>query len=572
MKLRKFSLILIAALLLPLFQISALAGASAAVSVDAISSITQGGLVTVSGTSTLSEVIVKVLRPNNSVVYYDIAAVTSGQFASSFTLGSNEPVGTYKVIAGQADQVGTAEFVVTASSGTGTGSGSGSGTGSGTGTVVGTIETPPPATNSTNSVEVDPSANAVKTVTGKDGRVTTSVTQDAGKLAEAFKQLAGLEPKPGGEAPSVTIKVNNEAGVGVVFNLPASTLFDAAVNTPNAKVDFQSNDGVYSLPISVLDFTAIARSLGTDSKNISIEVNITTVATDLNDKIKKGAEGITTSQLGGAIEFSVTATGNGKSVELNNFGTTYVDRTVVMAIPIDKSRATVVLYDPITGQFSFVPAIFNQQEDGSTRVTFKRNGNSIYTVLSSAKTFKDVTNHWAKADIELLASKLVISGVTDTSFAPEGDITRAEFAALLVRSLGLALDADAAAFSDVKSSEWYAGAIGAAVNAKLVDGYTDNTFKPNATITREQMAIMISRATIAAGKAIDVTGKHDEVLAKFQDKASISSWAQLAVAQSVEAEIMTGMTANTFNPSANATRAQAAVMLNRFLQYTDFIN
>ncbi|MNI34221.1 Endo-1,4-beta-xylanase A precursor [compost metagenome] len=216
--------------------------------------------------------------------------------------------------------------------------------------------------------------------------------------------------------------------------------------------------------------------------------------------------------------------------------------------------------------------MFEKQADGTTKVTIKRNGNSIYTVLSSAKTFDDVSKHWAKADIELLASKLVVKGATDSSFAPDNNITRAEFAALLVRSLGLATDAAGITFTDVKSGDWYAGAIGAAVKAKLVDGFEDNSFQPNDTITREQMAVMIAKAITAVGQTIDISGKQDGLLAKFQDKASISSWAQTAVAQAVQAKIIAGMTDETFVPSANASRAQAVVMLKRLMQYVDFIN
>ncbi|QGQ99291.1 hypothetical protein EHS13_32725 [Paenibacillus psychroresistens] len=428
-----------------------------------------------------------------------------------------------------------------------------------------------PTAQPTDVVEVDSSANVVKTVTGSNGHVTTTVTQDAAKLADAFKQMASQDDKTG-KAPSVTITADNVTGTGVVFNLPSSVLADAALKTPNAVIDFKSADGGYSLPITILDFAAIARSLGTDIKNINIQVTITTVDTDTNTKINARTQNTTTKQLGNAIEFTVTATGNGKTFELNNFGATYVERNVVVKSTVDHSHATVALYDPATGQFSFVPAVFETQADKSTKVTFKRNGNSIYTVLSSTKTFDDVTNHWAKSDIELLASKLVVNGVTDSSFAPNNNITRAEFAALLVRSLGLTLDASSAVFTDVKSSDWYAGAIGAAVKAKLVDGFEDHSFKPNATITREQMAVMVTRAITAAGKTSDVTGKQSEILAKFQDNSLISTWAQVAVAQSVEANIISGMTGNTFVPSANATRAQAVVMLKRLLEYTDFIN
>jgi hypothetical protein len=346
----------------------------------------------------------------------------------------------------------------------------------------------------------------------------------------------------------------------------------AATTTPNAIISLQTNDGEYSLPLNIIDFASLTQSLGTTSANISIQINISTVNKDINNKIKTDAQDISSSQQGSAIEFSITAVGNGKSLELNNFGSTYVDRTVVLAIPIDETHATVVLYDPTTGQFSFVPALFEKQSDGSIKVNFKRNGNSIYTVLSSTKTFDDVSKHWAKADIELMANKLIVKGATDTSFAPESNITRAEFTALLVRALGLTSDATSATFTDIKSSDWFAGSVGAAVKAKLVSGFEDNSFKPNDTITREQMAVMIAGAISAAGKKVADPSTSSKSLANFDDRASISSWAQVAVAQSIEAKIISGMTDKTLVPSANASRAQAVVMLKRLMQYVDFIN
>ncbi|ASA24940.1 hypothetical protein B9T62_31805 [Paenibacillus donghaensis] len=370
----------------------------------------------------------------------------------------------------------------------------------------------------------------------------------------------------------IFITYNNPVGEGVQFKLSLSVLATAALNAPNTVISLQTNDGEYSLPLNVIDFTAIAQSLGTANADASIQVNISAATADLNAKIQASALNITASQLGSAIEFSVIAAGNGKTIELNHFGSTYVERSMVLANPVDETHATVVLYDPSTGQFSFVPAVFEKQADGSTKVTFKRNGNSIYTVLSSNKSFNDLSKHWAKGDIELLASKLVVKGATDSSFAPDSHITRAEFAALLVRSLGITTDAVPTAFTDVKSTDWYAGAIGAAVQSKLVEGVSGNSFKPNDTITREQMAVMISRAITTVGKARDSIGNQNQLLAQFQDKASISSWAQGPVAQAIEAKIITGMTPEKFIPSAKASRAQAVVMLSRFMQYVGFMN
>ncbi|MHA0856309.1 S-layer homology domain-containing protein [Paenibacillus sp. CMAA1364] len=589
MKLRKLSVMLILALCLSLVPISAFA-ASSAVTLDSVASIEQGGSVTISGTSTLEEVIIQVLRPSHSTVYFDMTKVSDGKFSSTFTLLASEVVGTYKVVAGQGNQVDAKDLVVTASKvivpptqpidppviivpggptpGAGYGPGPGPNPGPGPVSVSGTPVTPP-STNA-NVVKVDTSKNSVKSTTAADGHVTNTVSQDNAALAAALTQAAGQDNQ--GDAPIVSISFNNKTGEGVTFNVASSVLASASIKAPNTIISFQTNDGEYSLPIRVLEFVAIAQKLGTNNENISIQINISNSDNDMNAKIKASAMNIGSSQIGSAIEFSVHAIGNNKSIEINNFGSTYVSRSIVFTIPSDAHTSTVVLYDPVTGKFSFVPALFSKQTDGTTKITFKRNGNSIYTVLSSTKTFTDINKHWAKDDIELLASKLVVKGITDSSFAPESHITRAEFTTLLVRSLALTDDVASASFKDVKSTDWFAGAIGAAVKTKLVDGYNDNSFDPNGTITREQMAVMVSRAINVTGMKMDMVAASTTVLAKFSDKASISSWAQEAVAQSVEAEIISGMTDKTFVPTAKATRAHAVVMLKRLLQYTSYIN
>ena len=267
--------------------------------------------------------------------------------------------------------------------------------------------------------------------------------------------------------------MDNEQGAAVV-KLPAFVLAEAALGTPNAVVEVHSNSGGYSLPLSVIDFVAFAQSLGTSITDIRIQISIAPADDDLDGRIQASAQQVGASKQGSAVSFTVTAEGSGKTIELNNFGATYVERTVVFAIPLDAEHATVVLYDPITGKLSFVPAVFDKQLNGTTEVKFKRNGNSTYAVVSSSKTFGDINGHWAKADIELLASKLIVNGVTDANFAPNTNITRAEFAALLVRSLGLTPNAAAASFHDVHASDWFAGGVGAAVKAKLVSGYEEN--------------------------------------------------------------------------------------------------
>ncbi|MRN51751.1 hypothetical protein GJB61_01870 [Paenibacillus sp. LC-T2] len=541
--------------------------------VSAIPAIHPGGTVTIAGTSTDSEVIVKVIRPTGSIIFFNIVKVINGAFSDSFVLGTSESVGTYKVVVGQGDTVDMKDLIVTAAPtppvtdpGPDPDPGPDSDPGPGT-TPIGSSN---PSTNIVTpaNVEVSPDAITSNTVTGPDGKVTTTVTIDNKYLSDAFTQLKDQGLTEG--SPVIAIRISDIVANGnTSVSLPASLLLEGMKSVPNAVIKIFSGNESYSLPLQVLDLNTIAQTLGIDISGVILHINIAVMGTDIEKLIQASAGGKGAVSLGHSVDFSVTAEGNGKTVELNNFGTNYVERSITFSQAIDPLTTTGILYNPANQEISFVPTVFVKNTDGTTQATIKRNGNSIYSVVTSSKSFTDIKGHWAKADIELLASKMVVSGTTATNFAPDHNITRAEFAALLVRSLALNSDAAAATFKDVKASDWFAGSIGAAVKAKLVSGYEDGSFKPNAPITREQMTVMIAKAITAAGKTVS---SQAESLNIFSDSSKISNWAKVSVSQSVQAGIISGMTDTTFVPLANATRAQAAVMLKRYLQYTQFIN
>ncbi|WP_229757707.1 S-layer homology domain-containing protein [Paenibacillus marchantiophytorum] len=553
-KIRKLSILLILTLCLSLLPAAVFATSAAAVTLNKISAIQPGGSVAVSGTSTLDEVIIQVLRPANSTLFYDIVKVKDGQFSRSFTLASSETVGTYKVVVGQADSIATQEFVVSVPAGGGSIGGGGGG-----GQAANTVT---PA-----NVQIHSSAITSNKVTGPDGKVTTAVSIDNKFLSDAFVQLK--EQGKTEQTPIIAIKIGNIDANGTTnVSLPASVLIEGMKNS-NAVIRIYSDKESYFLPLNVLNFDEIARSLGTDSSKVTFHVNISVAGNDLEKQIQESAGKKGASSLGHSVDFSIVAEGNGQTKELKEFGTNYVNRSISYTGTVDPKTSTGVLYDPTKQEISFVPSVFGENAEGKQQVTIKRNGNSIYGVVTSSKTFNDVKSHWAKSDIELLASKLVVSGATDSEFAPDHAITRAEFATLLVRALALTADPSAASFKDVQATDWYAGSIGAAVKSKLVSGYEDGTFQPNAQITREQMAVMVAKALSAAGLTVD---SQPELLNKFTDNSQISDWAKASVSQSVKAGIISGMTDTTFVASANASRAQAAVMLKRLLQYAKFIN
>lgn len=180
--------------------------------------------------------------------------------------------------------------------------------------------------------------------------------------------------------------------------------------------------------------------------------------------------------------------------------------------------------------------------------------------------FQDTRGHWAEREITVAYSHGIINGKDATRFAPNDLVTRAEFAAMLVRTAGLEPDPAAAArFKDVPRNAWFAAVVGAAVKSGLVKGTSSTTFTPGAHITRLQLAVMIGRALKAQGFQLEEPA--DKVLARYRDAKDIGAWAREDLALAVQAGIVRGVNATTLAPQQNATRAQVAVMLVRYLEY-----
>lgn len=371
----------------------------------------------------------------------------------------------------------------------------------------------------------------------------------------------------------ITVEVAGNANTAAV-DLPLAIFAEWKQAMPHLVISIHTDNGSsYDLPASVIDTTKITQALGSSS-NVLINVTIQKVTGAIFEQINQAARHNGVSLLGGTqaqiVEFKATASAGGKTLALDPYGNTYVSRNLVIKQSSDSSTVTAVLYDPATGEMSFVPALF-QHTEGQTLVTIKSNHNGIFTVVQSSKSFEDLGNHWSKADVSLMASKLLVKGRTEQQFAPNAAITRAEFTQLLVRALGLNNKA-AAAFTDINSKDWFAGAVGDAAKAGLINGFEDGSFRPNANITREQMTMMLAKAMDLVGKSYSVDSKQDELLRPFTDRGSISSWAQASVAQATGAGLVNGTTGNQFAPGSNATRAEAVVMLKRFLQYAEFMN
>ena len=175
--------------------------------------------------------------------------------------------------------------------------------------------------------------------------------------------------------------------------------------------------------------------------------------------------------------------------------------------------------------------------------------------------FPDVPNsHWASCDIDKLAMNDVVVGYPDGLFKPNRNISRAEFATMLVK--GFNLDTDNMGrqniFTDVPRSNWANAAITKAVNEDLLKGYPNGQFKPNHHVTRAE-----ALTSIAKGMTCDIDStKADAILSKYTDGSTVPSWARIPVAKSLEnGALKDSPNPNMIMPNKDASRADVASML-----------
>ena len=191
-------------------------------------------------------------------------------------------------------------------------------------------------------------------------------------------------------------------------------------------------------------------------------------------------------------------------------------------------------------------------------------------VTAPGTTFSDIKNHANKAAIEELASRGIINGMGKGTFAPNKTMTRAEFAAIVTRALGLPAK-DTKAFTDVPSSKWYAGYIGTANSSGIVNGAGSGKFNPDGTITRQEAAAMVARAAKLCGldTAMDAASIKD-MLAQFGDYRGVASWAKEPLAFCYSAGILDQSDLN-IEPTKAILRCEIAQMLYNMLVTSELI-
>ena len=174
--------------------------------------------------------------------------------------------------------------------------------------------------------------------------------------------------------------------------------------------------------------------------------------------------------------------------------------------------------------------------------------------------FQDIAGHWAEEDITALTSLGILKGKEENRFAPEDTITRAEFLACVIRSMGVDSVAYAGAFEDVSQEDWYADVVQTALEYEIIS--PAQQFNPNAFITREEIAKMTAQTYMFM---MNGQWPLDYDLSGFSDYQQVSGWAAGYVGGCLKLGLLKGSDDGALHASANATRAEAAAIMNRLI-------
>ncbi|WP_162009971.1 Ig-like domain-containing protein [Paenibacillus xylanilyticus] len=510
-------------------------------------------------------------EPSTFVVEGSGENVAAGESIDTWTVRPvvGLPAGTYSsvITAVYGDgEIATTNLVLTVNPSSSSGGGGNSGNnGSGGGSQGGgtpSVDPPQPEPTGVPVIINGKSENIGKLETNVvENRSITTITPDPKKLLEWLARE--------GQNAIVTIPVNvsSDSIVGLLTGDVVKKMVDQS-----AVLELVTPLAIYRLPASQISIGTLADQLRADQSlsDMTIEVTISKAFPSETSIAKDSTNSNSALLLMDPVHFKLMAEFNGSRKEINRFNT-YVERFITIPQTVDRNQITTGIVVGLDGSIHHVPTYVEQKDDRYYAVVNSLT-NSLYTLVWHPVEFTDVTNHWAKSAINDMGSRMIATGVSEDIFEPNRDITRAEFAAMVIRALGLVPISGETPFIDVNKSDWFADYIYTAREYQLIEGYSNAQFAPMDTITREQAMTIIA-------KAMKITGIHpnlspDQIsmlLQEFKDESLISGYARDHIAAGLAMDILNGRTVTTIQPKNKITRAEVATLLQKLLKKSNLI-
>ena len=340
----------------------------------------------------------------------------------------------------------------------------------------------------------------------------------------------------------------------------------------SVRLEIKNEMASYTLPAKEINIESIAETFGEQVKlkDIKVEIGISKPQEVEIKKIEGTAEKMEYELVVTPVNFEIKCRYDNKIVEVSKFNH-YVERLIEIPKGVVYDRITTGVVFDEKGDFYHVPTkVVEINEKYYAKINSLTN--SSYTMIWNPVEFKDVQNHWAKEAVNDMGSRLVISGTGNNLFNPDRDITRAEFAAIVVRALGLKPKTENKAFVDVKDTDWYNSYIETAFEYKIIFGYDNKKFRPMDKITREEAMVMISRAMGITGLKMELkTGETEKLFEEFNDSDTLEEWTKNYIAVCIKAGIISGKNGKLIAPKDSITRAEVAAIVRRLLQKSDLI-
>ncbi|BBH22131.1 hypothetical protein Back11_34760 [Paenibacillus baekrokdamisoli] len=409
------------------------------------------------------------------------------------------------------------------------------------------------------------SDDAVVYVNGKQEKAgTTKVTKENGRtVATIIVDGKKLENKLATEGPSPEVSIRTKGGSDVVIGQLQSELIEKMASR-QAVLLLQTDKATFRIPTERIDLRSIVDRFGESANLRDIQVQIVVAAAQAQTTTKGNASIVVP-----PLEFALRAVYNGRTIEIAEFDA-YVERLIAIPDGVDPERITTGAANEADGTLRHLPTRIVRL-DGKVYAKVNSRTNGLVSLIWNPIEFKDVERHWSKQVVNDMGSRLVVNGDRSGLYRPDQEISRAEFAAILIRGLGLKPELEKSPFGDVDPNSWYAGAIGTASKYRLIRGFADGTARPNDKITREQAMSLMARAmtlTELKEKTSPVAG---QALDAFTDAGAISSWARDGIADCLNYGLVTGRNWKELAPEAFITRAEVAVMVQKLLQKSDLI-
>lgn len=380
------------------------------------------------------------------------------------------------------------------------------------------------------------------TVEVKDGMTKVSVKEET--ILSTIEDIVNAVKESEDERKAqLVLEIADTEDLNLSVSVPSEAITKLLEN--NVDLIIKSDDIEYNIPADTLDSQDIP-------KDAVVEIKSKELSEDEVKAIKETAEN--EGNIAKVLDFSLEINTEKEVKSLTKFNNYIVIKINVEGLG-NKDKLGMYYLNEETNELEFVGG---KVKEG--KLIMKTNHFSKYAIIESNKQFIDTVKHWSKYYVESMAAKHVVDGYPDGTFMPEKKITRAEFAKIVVKALELELVKYTDGFSDVTSDAWYADYIATAKAAGLVEGYEDGTFRPNQEITRLEMAALLSRAV----KDVELTEDDTEAILKaYADSDEIQEWGRGYAAKAIKAELMIGVTHDTFVPNGKTIRAEAATAIYR---------